>query len=281
MKIFKNKLAVIVVLLSVCFLGLIGYSVKKENVSLFENGVGSVINAVQGVVFKFGNTIKDSAGLIFNAGSIKEENEALKKENEELKSNGTQNKILIKENDRLREMLNFSKTNEEYEYIGTDITGLAGNNFLDGYIINKGEDDGLKKGMVAVNGKGLVGKVTQVNKKWSVVQSLCNENIAVAGHVLETEESNGIVKGYKGNEDKFLAEITGLSLDSAIKEGDTILTSGLGEIYPKGIEIGKVIEVYEDKAKVRKTAIIEPVVDFSKIEQILIVLPKDKENVKY
>ena len=135
--------------------------------------------------------------------------------------------------------------------------------------------------MVAVNGKGLVGKVTQVNKKWSVVQSLCNENIAVAGHVLETEESNGIVKGYKGNEDKFLAEITGLSLDSAIKEGDTILTSGLGEIYPKGIEIGKVIEVYEDKAKVRKTAIIEPVVDFSKIEQILIVLPKDKENVKY
>ncbi|MEG1255158.1 rod shape-determining protein MreC [Clostridium sp.] len=280
MKIFKNKLTVIVILLSVCFLGLIGYSVQKDNMSFVGNGVGSVINSVQGVVYKVGNKVKGSVGFIFNISNIKEENEILKKENKTLKINGTQNEILRKENDRLRGMLNFTQVNEQYDYVGADITGLVGNNFLDGYIVNKGEKDGIKKGMAAVEGDGLVGQVTSVGDNWSIVQSLSNENVAVAGYVLSTEESNGIVKGYKGNKDKFLAQITGLSLDSKIKESDVIFTSGLGDVYPKGIKIGEVVEVSEDKAKVTKSAIIKPTVDFNRVEQLIIIVPKEDRDVK-
>lgn len=280
MKLFKNKLAVIVILLSVCFLGLIGYSVQKNNMSLVENGVGNVVNSVQGVFYKVGNKIKSSVNFVFNYGDVKDENEALKAENERLKSFDIENELLKSENDKLRSILNFKNANEEYEYIGADVTGIAGNNFLEGYYINRGEKEGIEKGMVAINGNGLIGQVTSVGENWSIVESLCNENIAVAGYVLSTEESNGIVKGYKGNEDKFLAEIQGLALDSTIKEGDVILTSGLGEIYPKGIKIGEVIEVYEDKANVTKSAIITPSVEFNKLEQLTIVVPKEKRNVK-
>ena len=271
MKLFKNKLAVIVILLSVSFLGLIGYSVQKDNMSLVENGVGSVVNSVQGVLYKASNKIKDSVSFIFNYKNIKTENEDLKSENE----------ILRKENEKLRSVLNFTDANEQYNYVGADIVGIAGNNFLDGYIINKGEKDGIQKGMVAIEGEGLVGQVTSVGDNWSIVESLCNENVAVAGYVLSTEESNGIVKGYKGNEDKFLAVIEGLSLDSKVKVGDEILTSGLGGIYPKGIKIGEVLEIYDDKANVTKAAIIKPSVEFSKLEQITIVVPKETRDVKY
>lgn len=281
MKIFKNKLAVIVILLSVSFLGLIGYSVQKDKMFMVENGVGSAINSVQGVVYKISSKIKGSFSLVLNIGNIKSENEELKEQNEKLKFNATQNELLRKENDRLRDMLNFADINKQYNYIGVDILGLVGNNFLDGYVINKGEKDGIKKGMIAIEGEGLVGQVTSVGSNWSIVQSLCNENMAVAGYVLSTEESNGIVKGYKGNEDKFLAEITGLSLDSKIKEGDTILTSGLGKVYPKGIKIGEVLEVYEDRAKVVKSAIVKPAVDFNKVEQLVIIVPKEERDVKY
>lgn len=281
MKIFKNKLAVVVIILSVCFLSLIGYSVKQEKVSLIEDGVGSVINSVQGLVYRVGTSIKNSAGDLFRIGSIKKENEELRAENERLKSNATQNEVLRNENSKLRSMLSFANTNDAYDYIGVDIIGLSGNNFLDGYIINKGESDGIKKGMVAIEGKGLVGQVTSVSENWSVVQSLCNANIAVAGYVPSTEESDGIVKGYQGNEESFLTEISGLSITSTIKEGDTILTSGLGGIYPKGIMIGTVKSVYEDKAKVVKSAIVKPAVEFNKIEQLLIVVPKDSEDGKY
>lgn len=281
MKLFKNKLAVIVILLSVSFLWLIGYSVQKDNMSLVENGVGSVVNSVQGVFYKASNKIKESVSFIFNYKSIKEENESLKEENTRLKSLDIQNEILRKENDKLRSILNFTNSNNQYDYVGADIIGIAGNNFLDGYIINKGEKDGIQKGMVAIEGDGLVGQVTSVGDNWSIVESLCNENVAVAGYVLSTEESNGIVKGYKGNEDKFLAIIEGLSLDSKVKVGDTILTSGLGGIYPKGVKIGEVLEIYEDKANVTKSAIISPSVEFGKLEQLVIVVPKESRDVEY
>ncbi|WP_346934910.1 rod shape-determining protein MreC [Clostridium sp.] len=280
MKIFKNKLAVIVILLSVCFLGLIGYSVQKDKMFMVENGVGSAINSVQGVVYKVGSKIKSSFNLVLNLGDIKSENEELKKENEKLKFNATQNELLRKDNDKLRKQLHFDDLKEQYNYLGVDIVGLAGNNFLDGYVVNKGEKDGIEKGMIAIEGESLVGQVTSVGSNWSIVQSLCNENMAVAGYVSSTGESNGIVKGYKGNDDKFLTEITGLSMDSKIKEGDIITTSGLGDIYPKGIKIGEVLEVYEDRAKVVKRAIVKPSVDFNKVEQLVIIVPKEKRDVK-
>lgn len=280
MKIFKNKLAVIVILLSVCFLGLIGYSVQKDKMFMVENGVGSAINSVQGVVYKVGSKIKSSFNLVLNLGDIKSENEELKKENEKLKFNATQNELLRKDNDKLRKQLDFVKLNNQYDYIGVDIVGLAGNNFLDGYVVNKGEKDGIEKGMIAIEGESLVGRVTSVGSNWSIVQSLCNENMAVAGYVASTGESNGMVEGYKGNDDKFLTEITGLSLDSKIKEGDIITTSGVGDVYPKGIKIGEVLEVYEDRAKVEKRAIVKPSVDFNKVEQLMIIVPKEKRDVK-
>jgi rod shape-determining protein MreC len=281
MKNIRNKLAVIVVILSVCFLFLIGYSVQREKMSFVGNGVGFTLNSIQGVIYKIGNEVKGSLGFLLNINDIKKENEKLKSVNENLEYKATQNVILEQENQRLRAMLNFTDLRNEYNYVGSDIVGISGANFLDGYIINKGTNAGIGKGMVAITGDGLVGQVTSVGTNWAIVQSISNENIAVAGYISTTQESDGIVKGYKGNEDRFLAQITGLSIKSQVTKGDTILTSGLGGIYPKGIKIGEVIEVEEDKASVVKNAIIKPSVDFNKLEQLLIVVPKETREVKY
>ncbi|GAA0124308.1 rod shape-determining protein MreC [Clostridium sp. CTA-19] len=272
----KNKLAVLVIILSVCFLFLIGYTVQRKHVSFVENGVGTTLNSVQGVVYNIGNKVKNSFSFIFHIKDLKSENEKLKEDNKNLDKLKNENTMLTEENARLRENLKFKDTKSDYEYIGADIVGLSGQNFLDGFTINRGSKDGIEKGMIAVTSVGLVGQVTSVGNNRATIQTLCNENIAVAGYVLSTKESDGIVKGYKGNEDKFLAEITGLSIDSGIKVGDTIVTSGLGAIYPKGIEIGKVLDVKEDKAAVMKSAVIKPSVDFNTLEQVLIVV--DKEN---
>lgn len=281
MKNIKNKLAVIVIILSVCFLFLIGYSVQRENVSFVENGVGATLNPIQGIFYKIGSGVKNSLSFIFNINEIKKENEELRSMNKDLEYKSNQNALLEQENQRLRGMLNFTDLRNEYNYVGCDIVGISGSNFLDGYIINKGKNVGIQKGMVAITGEGLVGQVTSVGNNWAIVQSLCNENIAVAGYVITTQESDGIVKGYKGNEDKFLAQITGLSIKSQVSKGDVILTSGLGGIYPKGIKIGEVLEVEEDKAAVVKNAIIKPSIDFNKLEQLLIVVPKETRDVKY
>jgi len=249
--------------------------------SFVENGVGVTINSVQGLFYNGFYKIRDSFKFITNFSEVKKENEALKKSNSEYQSKALEYDVLKKESERLRSMLNFSTQRDEYNYVGANINGLSGNSFSDGFIINKGENKGIKKGMVAITGEGLVGQITSVGNNWSIVQSLSNENIAVAALVQRTRDNNGIVKGHKDKNNKFLAEIDRLSLDSGIKKGDVIVTSGLGGIYPPGIRIGNVMSVHEDKGEVMKSAIIKPYVDLEKIEEVFIVVPKETSEVKY
>ena len=281
MKFVKNKLAVVIIILSVTFLSLIGYSVNREKMSFVENGVGLTINSVQGIFYDGFYKIRDSFKFITNFSKVKTENEELRKINSELQGKALEYDALKQESERLRSMLKFAEVREEYKYIGADIIGASGNNFLDGFIINKGENHGIKKRMIAMTGEGLVGQVTAVGSNWAIIQCLSNENIAVAALVERTRDNNGIVKGYKDENNKLLAEIQRLSLDSNIKEGDVIVTSGLGGIYPPGIRIGNVLSVHEDKGEVMKSAIIEPYVDFTKIEEVFIVVPKEDREIKY
>ncbi|MCB2292517.1 rod shape-determining protein MreC [Clostridium algoriphilum] len=281
MRFLKNKLTVVIIILSVSFLALIGYSANRDKKSFVENGVGVTINSVQGIFYNGFYKITNSFQFITNISNVKKQNEELRKSNNKLQSKALEYDVLKKESERLRSMLNFSKQRDEYNYVGAEIIGVSGNSFSDGFIINKGENKGFKKGMIAMTGEGLVGQVTSVGNNWSIVQCLSNENIAVAALVQSTRDNNGIVKGYKDENNKSLAEIERLSLESAVKKGDVIVTSGLGGIYPAGIRIGKVLSVHENKGEVMKSAIIEPYVNFSKIEEVFIVVPTDPREIKY
>jgi rod shape-determining protein MreC len=281
MTFFKNKLAVTIIVLSVSFLVLIGLSFKRENLSVVENGVGSTLNSIQWLVYKSGDGIKDSLSFVFNFTNVKKENEELHKRNDELENKALEYNALVNENERLREMLNFKSQRSEYKYIGCNIIGKSGSNFLDGFIIDKGTKDGVKKGMVVITPKGLVGQVTSTAVNWSVIQSISNENIAVSGMIESTSETSGIVRGYKDSENRLLAKLYYLPKDSNIKKGDIILTSGYGNLYPKGIRIGEVSDIEEDKGKIMKNAVIMPYVDFNKLEEVFIVVPNEIRDIKY
>lgn len=286
MKFFKNKLAVVIIVLSVTFLALISFSIKNGGTFFMRSGIGSALNTIQGGVYKFNNSVKQSLGFVINISNIKSENEQLDKKNSELENKLVEYKNLKNENSNLREMLNFKKQKLEYNYIGCDIIGRGGSNDLDQFTINRGSNDGIKKGMVAVTDKGLVGTVTHVEKGWSIVQSLSNENSSVGAEPENTDQSNevlgeGILKGYSEGTNTYLAKIYYLPSESKIKKGDTILTSGIDSSYPKGIRIGAVVSVETDKGKVMKNAVIKPYVDFDKIEEMLIVVPKNQIDIKY
>jgi rod shape-determining protein MreC len=281
MTFFKNKLAVIVVLLSVTFLALIGYSLKRENKSLLENGVGVTLNSIQGVVYKINDKAYEYISFMLNFSEVKKENEELRLRNSALEEKALLFDSLKSENDRLRGILDFKTRNSYYDFLVCHIMGRPDNGELSGYIIDKGVKDGVVKGMVVVNAEGLIGQVTSTASNWSIVQTLADENIAVGAMVENTKDNNGVVKGYKDSNKNLLAKIYYLPLNSEIKEGDIITTSGDGFLYPKGIRIGKVLKVEEDRGKVMKNAVIEPYVDFNKLEEVSIIIPKDKLNIRY
>ena len=281
MKLLRNKLAVTIIVLSVSFLGLIVYTVKKENRSIIESGAGSTLNPIQSLVYKGTNSVKGTLDFFLNFSEVKAQNKELIEKNQELENKLSTYSDLKEENDRLRQILDFAEERDNYNYIACDIIGYSGGNFLDGYIVNKGKNANIQKGMIVIAAQGLVGQVTSVGENWSIIQSLVNENIAVSVMVESTREATGYLKGFKDSKNINLAKVYDLPMDSEVKKGDVIMTSGVGMLYPKEIRIGEVTDVIEDKVKVMKSAVIKPYVDFNKLEELFIVSPKDTREIKY
>ncbi|NLM34238.1 MAG: rod shape-determining protein MreC [Clostridiales bacterium] len=280
MKFLKNKLAVAVIVLSVTFLVLIAVSAKRENKTIFEDGAGSVLNTIQGFFYGINDNVNSFFSFIFNFKEIKNENEALRERNAELEEKALMYDSVKSENERLAEILDYTKRNDFYDYVMCQIVSVSGNNVLDGYVIDKGTKDGVIKGRVVATAQGLVGQVTVANDNWSIVQNIANENIGVGAMVQSTGDT-GILRGYKNGSNNVLAKLDFISIDSEIKVGDVVVTSGDGFIYPKGIRIGEVIEVNEDRARVMKTAIVKPYVDLNRLEEVFVILPKDRSTDKY
>lgn len=280
MKPFRNKLAVTIVVLSVAFFGIIIFSLSKESSSI-ASGVGTVVSPLQNIIYKVNDNVKGSFEFFLNFSKVKEENEALKAENIDLQNKLIEYSRMKEENTRLREVLKYTESKNNYDYVGVDIIGYSGGNITDGYVINKGTKDGVEKDMVVISAEGLVGKVTRAETNYSIIQSIINENIAVSVMVQSTRETTGILRGVTDSKNRNLTKIYNLPIDSNIKKGDVILTSGLGMVYPKEIRVGEVLSVETDNVRVMKNAIVKPYVDFNKLEELFIIIPKDKIDMKY
>ena len=278
MKPFKNKLAVTIVELSVAFLGIIVLSIKG-NSNIISSGVGGVISPLQKIVYTVNEKVKGYFDFFINFSNVKKENEELTAKNAELENKLIEYERMKDENTRLREMFDYSQTNANYDYLGCNIIGYSGGNISNGYIIDKGTKDGVEKDMVVITPAGLVGKVTKASSSFAIVQTILNENIAVAAMVESTDETTGILQGITDSKNKNLTELSNIPIESAIKEGDKILTSGLGEMYPKEIRIGEVISVEVDNVGIMKRAVVKPYVDFNKLEELFVVVPKEKVDI--
>ena len=266
MKPFKNKLAVTIVVLSVAFLGIITFSIKS-NSTIISSGVGGVISPLQKIVYVVNEKVKESFEFFINFSNVKKENEELSAKNAELENKLVEYDRMKEENTRLREIFNYAQANANYDYLGCNIIGYSGGNISNGYIIDKGLNHGVEKDMVVITSVGLVGKVTKASSNFSIVQTILNENIAVAAMVESTNETTGILQGIN------------IPMDSAIKEGDIILTSGLGSMYPKGIRIGEVNSVEVDNVGIMKKAVVKPYVDFNKLQELFVIVPKEKVDI--
>lgn len=281
MKPFKNKLAVTIVLLSVAFCGMIIYSLQSDANGI-SSSVSTVVSPLQKIVYNINSRVKETVDFFLNFSEVKLENEELKEKNTKLANELIEYESLKDEVERLREALNFTESKNNYNYVGVNIIGYSGSSLSDGYIIDKGSNDGIDKNMVVVSSKGLVGKVTKVASNFAIVQSILNENIAVAVMDQQTREATGVLQGLSDKKDNNMTVVYNLPISSDVKEGDIIITSGLGKIYPKEIPVGTVVSVEEDNVRVMKSAVVEPFVNFNEVEELFVVIPNSNiDEIEY
>jgi len=281
MKFIKNRLAVAIIVLSVSFLFLIGFSVKRQNASFLESGVGGVFSSVQGVVYKGSNGVKDWFSFVTHFSEIKKENESLKSQNLSMKKKVAEYDALKDKFKRLSDLGLYEDEKNGYDYKNCNVIGKGSGDSEDSLIIDKGTNDGIKVDLAVITEQGLVGKVIAVYSGYSVVGTLNNANIQVGAVNDRSRDNSGIVKGYEDDANNKLAMLSSLPQNADIKKGDRITT--YGTLYPKDIQIGEVISVGKDPTTVSTEAIIKPYVDFTKLEEVSVVIPKngDLSEIKY
>lgn len=200
-----------------------------------------------------------------------DENIRLKKEIDRLMIENSRNRELLSTYKRLQELLNFKENTKETvlaaQVIGRDPTG-----WFRSIIIDKGENSGIRENMPVVNAKGVVGQIVSVSYNYSKVLLLIDQNSAV-DCIIERSRDSGIVKG-ESSEDKECT-LDYVLKTSDVRVGDMVITSGLDRVFPKGNYVGEITKVEDTPGELFKSVKIKPSVDFSKLEEVLVLLRED------
>lgn len=202
--------------------------------------------------------------------AVRQENEELKKRIAILEENIYKLKEQELENERLQKLLNYEEDKEKnYELLLAKVISRDPNNWYKTIIINRGSQHGIIPDMTVVTHDGLVGMVIGVTKNTAEVLLILDAEGAVGARVLENRYTPGVVTG-TGRSDYL--QMIHLPHDMPIERGHTVVTSGLGGLYPKGIRIGTVAEVNMEASGLIKNALIEPFVDFDRLEEVFVIL---------
>lgn len=207
---------------------------------------------------------REVRGIIFYHRNFVQ-NERLKKEIDFLRQKlNTMGEALL-ENTRLKETLTF-KQESPYKVIAARVIGRSPDNWSSLVIIDKGRYNGIKTGMVTINYLGLVGRVIETTESTSEIMLINDPNFAVSAMVKRSRQE-GLVAGTLGSS----LIMRYLPREADIEASDTIITSGLTDLYPKGLLIGTVVDIGEELSGLARYAIIKPVVELSNIEEVLVI----------
>ena len=280
MKFLRNKINIVISLLIVIMIVLILFSSNRGYKSKIEGIVGEGLNPVQKVIYNVTKFVSDIYNGIVNYSELVDRVENLSEENGKLRTQVNYYEQLIEENKRLRSIVNLKDRLEDYNFVGVNVIG-RNSSYINEYIIDSGSNNGIKKGMVVVSNGGLFGMVTSVSDGWSLVSPLTNGSILVSGVVQRTNGSNGIVSGYKNSDSEYIFKMEYLPIDEDVVEGDVIITSGLGGVYPYNIIIGEVLSIENDQRNMSKSVFIKSYVDFDFARELFVILPKNEYSVEY
>jgi len=215
--------------------------------------------------------IREYINGIFHLNQILAENKRLKEELSKLNSDKITIEEIKSENAKLKELLGLKdqiKLSASYEI--AKVVQRSQEAWLNYFIIDKGEKNGVKKNMVVINNQGLIGYIIDTGTNWAKVITVLDPDFSASAMVVRTREI-GVVRGSVNLLSKRLCELRYISKDSKVKLNDIVITSGMGEIFPKGIAIGKVVQIKNDKFELTKNIVIEPLVDIENVEYVMVL----------
>ncbi len=265
-EIFKNKIVqFFLILLSITII----FSLVFPSTNISRGLRGGFIFLTNPISNFFRSNSSESWGNIssfFRISQIKNQNENLKSENIILKSENAKLEEVKNENRILRDQLDLKEEKGNFDLIASDVVGVGVDDFNEIIVINKGKKDGVRKNSAVISEQFLIGRVINIYPNSSQVQLITSVDSIVNGLIQESR-AKGIVKGEIG----YGLKMESITKKAEVREGQTVITSGLGGGFPKGLIIGYVDEVLSSQGDIFSSANLVNPINFNDLEIVFVI----------
>lgn len=246
-------------------------NIGNEKMSFMQNGISAIVIPIQNAFAFVKDKINNNDQELSDIDTLKEDNKALREENTKLKEAERELEVLKSENNTLKDYLNLKNKYADYSTIPAYVVERTYSNYDKIVIINVGSKDGIDVNMPVISESGLVGHVISVTDNSAKVQTIVDTGSTVSATISTAEESI-LVKGTINNNQQLKA--SSIPANATVLQGDTVVTSGLGGIYPKGILIGTIKEIVNTKNQTDRYANIETATNFNTLQTVLVMTAK-------
>ena len=270
---YKNKKSGIIgIVITVIILILIViFSNGDQNGNFLQNAANNLVMPIQNGLTFLKNKLSGNNAFFSDLDYLKDENKKLKEKNNELEQSLRELENIKTENQTLKEYMNLAEKYKEYKTIPGYVINKDISNYSKTMVINLGKKDCVEVNMTVIGNEGLVGHVVSVTDSTAKVQTIIDTASSVSCSMSTTKDSI-VCKGTL--DEKSALKAMYIPTDANIIQGDSIETSGIGGIYPKGIHIGTVKKVTNTQNMTDRYALIETAVNFDKIDTVLVITNK-------
>jgi len=268
----QRKLVINTVISLVSIINILNHQVNSSQNSYIGSFYLSVSASGQERVSDAGNFFQNLWSRYFHLIGVVEENEKLKSYLNDLEQEQVKLREAEKENKRLKLLLDIFKESPEQDKILARVISWDSSERFRILRIDKGKKDSLSVNDIVQSSDGLVGKIIRVSDDYAEVLTLLDELMRIDVLNLKSREF-GVTKG---TGDLGLIELNYIGQDSEVSIGDYLLTSGLSELYPKGIKVGEIKSVVKEPGNLNLKIGVMPATRFSQLEEVFIIKEKSQ-----
>ena len=259
-------LLITLVLGSMFFARVTGYSV----LTIPENGVSSFITPIQSFFSSITDSVVSYLRTLKLRANLETEYNNLRAENEQLVYQAMLVDELQTQLSQYEDMYDEVSANSNMNPIVCQVIDRGDTNYFATFVINKGSRDGIEDYMAVTISGALVGYTENVKEATSTVRCIIDSEASIAA-LIQSSRDQGTIKGTLGIDGTYLCRMYYLSDDHLPRPGDTVVTSGVGMSFPKGIPIGTVRESTRGMESNKQYIVVEPIVDFEHIEYVIVL----------
>ena len=243
----------------------------RFNVPVSSRAATLVLSPFEMAISWVSNQIRYVTSNVWEIATVHQQNKMLRNEVEQLRVQNVQANEYAAENSRLRALLGYKQSATQFDFVMARVIGREYDAWTSIITIDRGTEDGVEKNMPVVTPQGLVGNVVEAGPISAKVELILDSRSAV-GTIVQRAESRvvGITQG--NQEDPMSPKMVNIPRNADVVAGDMIVTSGFGGLYPKGLVVGTVREVVNDKGGLLKYALIDTAVDFQKLETVAVIV---------